>query len=338
MSNAMWSPIGHQQATLEKQMSNAQTYDPTAKQKSEAKTARIPIKIVPAERLKKPEWIRVKTAPAGSRFYDIKRILREHNLYTVCEEASCPNIGECFGKGTATFMIMGDKCTRRCPFCDVGHGRPDPLDVDEPLNLAKTIAALKLNYVVITSVDRDDLRDGGADHFVQCIQEVRRLSPDTRIEVLVPDFRGRLDRALGIFDLAPPDVMNHNLETVPRLYKQARPGSDYAHSLKLLQDFKQRCPGVPTKSGLMVGLGETDEEILQVMRDMRAHDVDMLTIGQYLQPSSHHLPVLRYVHPDTFAMFEREAYAMGFSHAAVGAMVRSSYHADEQAHAAGVAM
>ena len=334
----MWSPIDHQKATLEKQMSNAQTYDPTAKQKSEAKTARIPIKIVPAERLKKPEWIRVKTAPAGSRFYDIKRILREHNLYTVCEEASCPNIGECFGKGTATFMIMGDKCTRRCPFCDVGHGRPDPLDVDEPLNLAKTIAALKLNYVVITSVDRDDLRDGGADHFVQCIQEVRRLSPDTRIEVLVPDFRGRLDRALGIFDLAPPDVMNHNLETVPRLYKQARPGSDYAHSLKLLQDFKQRCPGVPTKSGLMVGLGETDEEILQVMRDMRAHDVDMLTIGQYLQPSSHHLPVLRYVHPDTFAMFEREAYAMGFSHAAVGAMVRSSYHADEQAHAAGVAM
>ena len=315
---------------------NATSYDPTAKQKSEAKTARIPIKIVPAERLKKPDWIRVKTAPAGSRFYDIKRILREHNLYTVCEEASCPNIGECFGKGTATFMIMGDKCTRRCPFCDVGHGRPDPLDVDEPLNLAKTIAALKLNYVVITSVDRDDLRDGGAAHFVQCIQKVRRLSPSTRIEVLVPDFRGRLDRALGIFDEAPPDVMNHNLETVPRLYKQARPGSDYAHSLKLLQDFKKRCPGVPTKSGLMVGLGETDEEILEVMRDMREHDVDMLTIGQYLQPSSHHLPVLRYVHPDTFAMFEREAYAMGFSHAAVGAMVRSSYHADEQAHAAGL--
>ncbi len=317
-------------------MSSAQTYDPTAKQKSEAKTARIPIKIVPAERLKKPDWIRVKAAPAGSRFYDIKRILREHNLHTVCEEASCPNIGECFGKGTATFMIMGDKCTRRCPFCDVGHGRPDPLDQDEPLNLAKTIAALKLNYVVITSVDRDDLRDGGAGHFVQCIEYVRRLSPATKIEVLVPDFRGRLERALGIFDQAPPDVMNHNLETVPRLYKQARPGSDYFHSLKLLQDFKKRCPGVPTKSGLMLGLGETDEEILQVMRDMRAHDVDMLTIGQYLQPSVHHLPVLRYVHPDTFAMFEREAYAMGFSHAAVGAMVRSSYHADEQAHAAGV--
>ena len=319
-------------------MSTAPTYDPTAKQKSQAKTARIPIKVVAAERLKKPEWIRVKAAPAGSRFYDIKRILREHNLYTVCEEASCPNIGECFGKGTATFMIMGDKCTRRCPFCDVGHGRPDPLDQDEPLNLAKTIAALKLNYVVITSVDRDDLRDGGAGHFVQCIQEVRRLSPNTKIEVLVPDFRGRLERALGIFDQAPPDVMNHNLETVPRLYKQARPGSDYAHSLKLLQDFKQRCHDVPTKSGLMVGLGETDEEILQVMRDMRAHDVDMLTIGQYLQPSAHHLPVLRYVHPDTFAMFEREAYDMGFTHAAVGAMVRSSYHADEQAHAAGVAI
>lgn len=317
-------------------MPTAPTYDPTAKQKSEAKTARIPIKVVAAERLKKPEWIRVKTSPAGSRFYDIKRILREHNLYTVCEEASCPNIGECFGKGTATFMIMGDKCTRRCPFCDVGHGRPDPLDQDEPSNLAKTIAAMKLNYVVITSVDRDDLRDGGAAHFVECIEQVRQLSPNTKIEVLVPDFRGRLDRALGIFDLAPPDVMNHNLETVPRLYKQARPGSDYAHSLKLLKDFKQRCPGVPTKSGLMVGLGETDEEILEVMRDMRAHDVDMLTIGQYLQPSAHHLPVLRYVHPDTFAMFEREAHAMGFSHAAVGAMVRSSYHADEQAHKAGV--
>lgn len=316
----------------------ASTYDPTVKQKSQAKTARIPIKVVPAERLKKPEWIRVKAAPAGSRFHEIKRILREHNLYTVCEEASCPNIGECFGKGTATFMIMGDKCTRRCPFCDVGHGRPDPLDVDEPLNLAKTIAAMKLNYVVITSVDRDDLRDGGAGHFVQCIQEVRRLSPATRIEVLVPDFRGRLDRALAVLNGGPPDVMNHNLETVPRLYKQARPGSDYAHSLRLLQAFKEGHPDVPTKSGLMVGLGETDEEILEVMRDLRAHDVDMLTIGQYLQPSEHHLPVLRYVTPDTFAMFEKEAYAMGFTHAAVGPMVRSSYHADEQALAAGVAM
>ena len=235
-------------------------------------------------------------------------------------------------------MIMGDKCTRRCPFCDVGHGRPDPLDVDEPVNLAKTIAALNLNYVVITSVDRDDLRDGGAAHFVECIRQVRALSPSTRIEVLVPDFRGRLDRALEILDGGPPDVMNHNLETVPRLYKQARPGSDYAHSLKLLKEFKARHPDTPTKSGLMLGLGETDEEILQVMRDMRDHNVDMLTIGQYLQPSQHHLPVLRYVHPDTFKMFEKEAYAMGFQHAAVGAMVRSSYHADEQAHAAGVAV
>jgi lipoic acid synthetase len=311
-------------------------YDPTQKQKSQAKTARIPIKIIPAERLKKPEWIRVKAAAPGSRFYDIKRILREHNLHTVCEEASCHNIGECFGKGTATFMIMGDKCTRRCPFCDVGHGRPDPLDTKEPENLARTIAALKLSYVVITSVDRDDLRDGGAAHFVDCITHIRELSPTTRIEVLVPDFRGRLDRALAILNAGPPDVMNHNLETVPRLYKQARPGSDYMHSLKLLAEFKKLHPEVPTKSGLMLGLGETDEEILQVMRDMREHNVDMLTIGQYLQPSEHHLPVLRYVHPDTFAMFEREAYAMGFSHAAVGAMVRSSYHADEQAHAAGV--
>lgn len=316
--------------------SDTAAYDPTAKQKSQAKTSRIPIKVVAAERLKKPEWIRVKTAPAGSRFYEIKKILREHNLYTVCEEASCPNIGECFGKGTATFMIMGDKCTRRCPFCDVGHGRPDPLDVDEPINLARTIAAMKLNYVVITSVDRDDLLDGGAKHYVECIEKVRELSPKTQIEVLVPDFRGRLDKALDILDTFPPDVMNHNLETVPRLYKQARPGADYMHSLKLLQEFKKRQPSVPTKSGLMVGLGETDEEILEVMRDMRAHDIDMLTIGQYLQPSAHHLPVLRYVHPDTFKMFEEKAYEMGFNHAAVGAMVRSSYHADQQAHAAGV--
>ena len=311
-------------------------YDATQKQKALAKTSRIPIKVIAAERLKKPEWIRVKAAPAGSRFYDIKKILREHNLHTVCEEASCPNIGECFGKGTATFMIMGDKCTRRCPFCDVGHGRPDPLDVDEPVNLAKTIAALKLNYVVITSVDRDDLRDGGAGHFVECIQKVRELSPTTQIEVLVPDFRGRLDRALEILNGEPPDVMNHNLETVPRLYKQARPGSDYHHSLKLLQEFKKLHPNTPTKSGLMLGLGETDEEILEVMRDLRAHDVDMLTIGQYLQPSEHHLPVLRYVHPDVFKMFEEKAYKMGFKHAAVGAMVRSSYHADQQAHEAGV--
>jgi lipoyl synthase len=315
-------------------------YDPSAKQKSQAKTARIPIKIVPVaahEVLKKPDWIRVKAGSPSTRFYEIKQILRENKLNTVCEEASCPNIGECFGKGTATFMIMGDKCTRRCPFCDVGHGRPDPLDADEPANLAKTIAALRLNYVVITSVDRDDLRDGGAGHFVECIRQTRALSPHTRIEILTPDFRGRAGRALEILKAAPPDVMNHNLETVPRLYKEARPGSDYAFSLNLLKDFKAAVPGVPTKSGLMVGLGETDEELLGVLRDLRAHGVDMLTLGQYLAPSGHHLPVRRYVHPDTFKMFEREAQAMGFSHAAVGAMVRSSYHADQQAHAAGVA-
>ena len=316
---------------------SATSYDATAKQKAQAKTARIPIKVVAAETLKKPDWIRVKAGSPSTRFYEIKNILREHKLHTVCEEASCPNIGECFGKGTATFMIMGDKCTRRCPFCDVGHGRPDPLDVDEPLNLAKTIAALKLKYVVITSVDRDDLRDGGAAHFVECIRQTRAASPDTRIEILTPDFRGRMDRALDILKAAPPDVMNHNLETVPRLYKEARPGSDYQFSLNLLKRFKEFAPGVPTKSGLMVGLGETDEEILQVMRDMRAHDIDMLTIGQYLAPSGHHLPVRRYVHPDTFKMFETEAHKMGFTHAAVGALVRSSYHADQQAHAAGVA-
>ena len=309
-----------------------ENYNPLAKQKAAAKLSRIPVKVVQqGEALKKPEWIRVKAGSPSTRFYEIKQILRESNLHTVCEEASCPNIGECFGKGTATFMIMGDKCTRRCPFCDVGHGRPDPLDKDEPINLARTIAKLKLKYVVITSVDRDDLRDGGSQHFVDCISNIRELSPQTQIEILVPDFRGRLDKALDILPTAPPDVMNHNMETVPRLYKQARPGADYAHSLKLLQEFKRRNPDVATKSGLMVGLGETDEEILEVMRDMRAHDIDMLTIGQYLAPSNHHLPVMRYVHPDTFKMFEEEAYKMGFSHAAVGAMVRSSYHADQQA-------
>jgi lipoic acid synthetase len=310
------------------------------KQKSGLKTARIPIKVVaqnPAERLKKPEWIRVKAGSSSSRFYEIKEILREAKLHSVCEEASCPNIGECFGKGTATFMIMGDLCTRRCPFCDVGHGRPLPLDPDEPRHLAETIAKLRLKYVVITSVDRDDLRDGGAGHFVECIRQTRALSPTTQIEILTPDFRGRLDRSLGILREAPPDVMNHNLETVPRLYKQARPGSDYAHSLKLLKDFKAEHPNVPTKSGLMVGLGETNEEILDVMRDLRAHNVDMLTIGQYLQPSGHHLPVLRYVTPDEFKMFETEAAKMGFVHAACGPMVRSSYHADQMAHDAGFA-
>jgi lipoic acid synthetase len=311
------------------------TYDPLVKQKAGAKLARIPIKVQAAEVLKKPDWIRVKAASSGTRFYEIKDILRANKLVTVCEEASCPNIGECFGKGTATFMIMGDKCTRRCPFCDVGHGRPDPLDVHEPDNLARTIAALRLSYVVITSVDRDDLRDGGAGHFVQCIEKIRELSPATRIEVLVPDFRGRDDRALKILQSAPPDVMNHNIETVPRLYKEARPGSDYFFSLNLLKKFKVQFPDIPTKSGLMVGLGETDEEILAVMQDMRTHNIDMLTIGQYLAPSSSHLPVRRYVHPDTFKQFETQAYAMGFKHAAIGAMVRSSYHADRQAEHVG---
>jgi lipoyl synthase len=312
------------------------TYKAGAKQKAAAKLSRIPVKVEQGEVLRKPEWIRVKAGSPTTRFYEIKEILRESHLHSVCEEASCPNIGECFGKGTATFMIMGDKCTRRCPFCDVGHGRPDPLDADEPQNLAKTIARLKLKYVVITSVDRDDLRDGGAGHFVECIRAVREQSPATTIEVLVPDFRGRDDRALEILKAAPPDVMNHNLETIPRLYREARPGSDYAFSLNLLKKFKALHPGVPTKSGLMVGLGETDEEILQVMRDMREHGIDMLTIGQYLAPSTSHLPVRRYVHPDQFKVFEAKAYEMGFSHAAVGAMVRSSYHADQQAHAAGV--
>ena len=305
-------------------------------QKRALKTARIPIKVVQGERLRKPEWIRVR-AGGGERFTEIKQILREKNLHTVCEEASCPNIGECFGKGTATFMIMGSLCTRRCPFCDVAHGRPLPLDAEEPRHLGETIAALKLRYVVITSVDRDDLRDGGAGHFVDCIRAVRELSPQTRIEILTPDFRGRLDRALAVLEGAPPDVMNHNLETVPRLYRQARPGSDYAHSLLLLRQFKARHPHIPTKSGLMVGLGETNEEILEVMRDLRSHDVDMLTIGQYLQPSKSHLPVTRFVHPDDFRMFEDEAARMGFVNSACGPMVRSSYHADRQAAEAGFA-
>ncbi len=309
----------------------------TTKQKGEAKTARIPIKVVPVETvLKKPDWIRVKAGSSAGRFGEIKQILREHQLHTVCEEATCPNIGECFGNGTATFMILGDLCTRRCPFCDVGHGKPLPPDAEEPEKLARTIAAMKLKYVVITSVDRDDLRDGGARHFADCIAKIREYSPGTRIEVLVPDFRGRLDIALDILATTPPDVMNHNMETVPRLYKQARPGADYANSLELLKAFRMRVPGIPTKSGLMVGLGETDDEILDTLRDLRAHGVEMLTIGQYLAPSGHHLPVLRYVHPDVFAMYAREAAAMGFTHAASAPLVRSSYHADQQARGAGV--
>ena len=306
------------------------------KQTGHSKTARNPIKIVPLqERLRKPEWIRVKSG-SGQGYHDVKRMLREHNLHTVCEEASCPNIGECFGKGTATFMILGDLCTRRCPFCDVAHGKPLPPDVNEPDNLARSIGLLKLKYVVITSVDRDDLRDGGAQHFADCLTAIRASSPATRLEILVPDFRGRLEAALDALSVSLPDVLNHNLETVPRLYKLARPGADYLHSLKLLKDFKTRFPQVPTKSGLMLGLGETDEEVLEVMRDLRAHDVNMLTIGQYLQPSDGHLPVLRYAPLETFTMFEQAAKEMGFSHAACGPMVRSSYFADEQAQQAGV--
>jgi lipoic acid synthetase len=295
------------------------------------KLARVPIKIVPLhEPLKKPSWIKVKL-PINNKFNEVKNLLREHNLHTVCEEASCPNISECFSKGTATFMIMGDICTRRCTFCDVAHGRPNQLDPNEPKQLAQSVKILQLKYVVITSVDRDDLRDGGASHFVACIEEIRKTNPQTKIEILVPDFRGRLEVAINTLANCPPDVFNHNLETTPRLYKQIRPGSDYQHSLNLLQQFKLRCPDVPTKSGIMAGLGETDDEIKQILQDMRHHDVDMLTLGQYLQPSIHHSPVLRYVHPDSFKQFEEFAYSIGFKHAAVGAMVRSSYHADQQA-------
>jgi len=307
------------------------------KEKGELKTARIPIKIVPAEQLRKPAWIRVKAGNDSGRFGEIKRMLRDQKLHTVCEEAACPNIGECFGRGTATFMILGDICTRRCPFCDVGHGKPLPPDVDEPAKLAESVANLRLRYVVITSVDRDDLRDGGAQHFVDVIAAVRDKSPTTTIETLVPDFRGRMEIAIEVLGLSLPDVLNHNMETVPRLYKQARPGADYAHSLAFMKGFKARYPNVPTKSGLMVGLGETDDEILEVLRDLRANGVEMLTIGQYLAPSGHHLPVSRYVHPDIFKMYEEEAKKMGFTGAACGPMVRSSYWADQQAHSAGVA-
>jgi lipoic acid synthetase len=307
-----------------------------AGQRGAAKTARIPIKVVAAPLLPRPEWIRVR-APGGAAFQQVKQILREQGLHTVCEEAACPNIGECFGKGTATFMILGSLCTRRCPFCDVAHGKPLPPDPAEPLHLAQSIARMKLKYVVITSVDRDDLRDGGAAHFAECIRQVRQLAPHTRIEVLVPDFRGRLVAALETFHASPPDVLNHNLETVPRLYRQARPGADYAHSLALLKVFKEQHPTLLTKSGLMLGLGETDAEVLEVMRDLRQHAVDMLTIGQYLQPRAGNLPVLRYVSPEGFRQFADRAAAMGFRSAACGPLVRSSYHADEQAQAADAA-
>ena len=295
------------------------------------KVARIPIKVVPSKKLpRKPSWIRAR-APTGEVVRQLKNTLRENNLYTVCEEASCPNLGECFSKGTATFMIMGDICTRRCPFCDVGHGRPNPLDPDEPYNVAKTIQNMKLRYVVLTSVDRDDLRDGGAQHFVDCIDETRRLNPQIKVEILTPDFRGRMQVALDILSQSPPDVFNHNLESVPRLYKKIRPGADYAWSLELLQKFKQQHPDVPTKSGIMLGLGEQLDEVEQVLRDLRAHDVNMLTLGQYLQPSRDHLAVDRFVTPDEFKQLEEFAYALGFDQVASGPMVRSSYHADLQA-------
>jgi lipoic acid synthetase len=300
-------------------------------QRGAAKTARIPIKVeATGKPLRKPSWIRARST-AGPDVQRLKRILRDQRLHTVCEEASCPNLGECFAHGTATFMIMGDICTRRCPFCDVAHGRPDALDENEPASLAQTIKAMALRYVVVTSVDRDDLRDGGAAHFVACIQAIRELNPETRIEILVPDFRGRMDRALEILRAAPPDVFNHNLETVPRLYKKARPGSDYRWSLSLLKRFKQEHANIPSKSGLMLGLGETLDEVEQVMHDMRRHDVDMLTLGQYLQPSKHHLPVARFVHPDEFLRLRELGEDMGFSQVASGPMVRSSYHADQQA-------
>ena len=305
--------------------------DSERKQRGAAKTARIPVKIETTRRpLRKPPWIRARS-PADPAVSRLKEVLRENRLHTVCEEASCPNIGECFSGGTATFMIMGDICTRRCPFCDVAHGRPDPLDADEPENLGQTIRDMRLRYVVVTSVDRDDLRDGGAGHFAQCIAAIRRYSPDIKIEILVPDFRGRMDRALDILITSPPDVFNHNLETVPGLYRKVRPGSDYAWSLDLLKRFKALYPQVPTKSGLMLGVGETIAEVEQVMRDLRDHDCNMLTLGQYLQPSVHHLPLDRYVHPDEFERLGELGYELGFSHVASGPMVRSSYHADQQA-------
>ena len=301
------------------------------KQRGADKLSRIPVKIEPTvEALRKPDWIRIRI-PASPAVSELKQLLRENNLVTVCEEASCPNLAECFTHGTATFMIMGDKCTRRCSFCDVAHGRPDPLDQDEPMHLANTIAKMRLRYVVITSVDRDHLRDRGASHFVTCITGIREKSPNIQIEVLVPDYRGRLELALTETGKALPDVFNHNIETVPRLYKQARPGSDYAHSLKLLQEFKKRYPGIPTKSGIMLGLGETNEEVEQTLKDLRAHDVDRVTLGQYLQPSKFHLPVTRYVTPAEFDHFGAFAKELGFENIASGPLVRSSYHADKQA-------
>lgn len=305
--------------------------EPGTKLRGREKVARIPIKIVPTDTpLRKPEWIRIKI-PTGSQIETLKNTLREHNLHTVCEEASCPNLAECFHQGTATFMIMGDICTRRCPFCDVAHGRPKPLDPEEPQRLAQTIAKMQLRYVVITSVDRDDVKDSGAGHFVACIQAIRQTTPSVQIEILVPDFRGRMDIALNALAAAPPDVFNHNLETVPRLYKAVRPGADYHWSLTLIQKFKGLFPHIPTKSGLMLGLGETKEELLEVLQDLRIYRCDRITLGQYLQPSKHHFAVQRYAHPDEFVALKNIAKTLGFSHIASGPMVRSSYHAEEQA-------
>lgn len=307
-----------------------QQYDPTKKALGADKLSRIPIKIEAKPPLRKPDWIRIKL-PTNNKVDQLKKLLRDNRLVSVCEEATCPNLSECFSHGIATFMIMGDKCTRRCTFCDVGHGRPDPLDPEEPTNLANTVSKMQLKYVVITSVDRDDLRDGGAQHFSDCTNIVREKSPGIQIEVLVPDFRGRMDKALDAMANGLPDVFNHNIETVPRLYKAVRPGSDYAWSLQLLQTFKQRFPGIPTKSGIMLGLGETKEEVIQVMKDLRAHDVDMITLGQYLQPTPHHSPVDRYATPEEFIELGDLAKQLGFKSVASGPLVRSSYHADKQA-------
>jgi len=311
---------------------------PSRAQRGAEKTARNPVKIIPVEGplARKPPWIRVK-APLGPGVRRIKNLLRQQQLHTVCEEAACPNLAECFTHGTATFMIMGDLCTRRCPFCDVAHGRPKPLDADEPEHLAQAVAAMGLKYVVITSVDRDDLRDGGAGHFAECVSLLRERCPDTRVEILVPDFRGRMERALAALAEAPPHVLNHNLETVPRLYRMARPGADYAWSLQLLEAFKHQHPTVTTKSGLMLGLGEERDEVEQVLRDLRAHHCDMLTVGQYLQPSRHHLPVVRYWEPSEFESLGDYARGLGFVSVASGPLVRSSYHADLQAAGESVA-
>lgn len=315
-------------------MTKTARMQPGVKLRDADKMALIPVKVLPTERdqmLRKPEWLKIKLPKSSERIEEIKGAMRKHGLHSVCEEAACPNLPECFNHGTATFMILGAICTRRCPFCDVAHGRPLPPSAEEPEKLALTIRDMKLKYVVITSVDRDDLRDGGAQHFADCITAIRQYSPDIKIEILVPDFRGRMDAALDILIATPPDVFNHNLETAPRLYKLARPGADYKWSLQLLQRFKQAHPTIPTKSGLMVGLGETTEELIEVLKDLRTHNVDMLTVGQYLQPSKHHLPVARYVPPAEFDEIKQVATELGFKHAACGPFVRSSYHADRQA-------